>query len=279
MYIKIHITEKIICTLLTTSKQQIRLNLPPHCSATLCKSWIKARSTLSDIIRFFFSVFFFFGRGYIHIQVLVHCSLTGIRAVETRASVLPSFIKAADYKIILNTSLHTLKQCLHLTLKRILANASSLLPSLLLVYFLHGVARDSCLSWFTVIMSIGSLIYNEHERRDFLSVFMWNCVRTNLYMKTQFNKRENHIHHLLLLICFSYSHRRRSVIISVQLLRCVCVCYCFHLICTLSLNSGCAVSLCCTSDWIFHPLLLCVNSSIFQQVSAFLVIDGKLIIN
>lgn len=73
-------------------------------------------------------------------------------------------------------------------------------------------------------MSIGSLIYNEHERRDFLSVFMWNCVRTNLYMKTQFNKRENHIHHLLLLICFSYSHRRRSVIISVQLLRCVCVC-------------------------------------------------------
>lgn len=43
-------------------------------------------------------------------------------------------------------------------------------------------------------------------------------------MKTQFNKRENHIHHLLLLICFGYSHRRRSVIISVQLLRCVCVC-------------------------------------------------------
>lgn len=94
----------------------------------------------------FFFCFFFFGRGYIHIQVLVHCSLTGIRAVETRASVLPSFIKAADYKIILNTSLHTLKQCLHLTLKRILANASSRLPSLLLVYFLHGVAHDSCLS-------------------------------------------------------------------------------------------------------------------------------------
>lgn len=117
-------------------------SLLPHCCATLTL-WKHKKSCI--IRRFAISYNEFFCRGYIHIQVWLNSGQNCGNKIYLSFSI----IKAVEYKIIYHIDLHwflCLKLQLHLTLKRIWAKALSRLPSLLLVYFLHGWY----LSWSTV---------------------------------------------------------------------------------------------------------------------------------